>query len=73
MFETYYVSNIDLDRLSAEIHFDGQILCQVYKAEHGVLEINFSCDKYLGLPLDQVKFPLDAFRKELDAAVSGLW
>lgn len=48
------------------------LLCQVYKTEQGVLEIDFSCDKYLGLPLDQFKFPLDAFRKELDAAVSGL-
>jgi hypothetical protein len=73
MFAMFVVSNIDLDRLSVEIHYRGQILCEVYAGEgEGGHIINFSCEKYVGVADVEMSFPVDEFKKIVDEAVAAL-
>jgi len=73
MFAIDMVSNIDMDRISAEITFRGQIVCEVYLSEpDGGFEVNFSGQKYVEIPDVDMKFPLLEFQAELAAAVALL-
>jgi len=69
----FMVSTSTREKLSVEIHYGGQILCQVYEDEvvGGVL-IDFSCDKYVGVPDVAMIFPVDEFKRVVDEAVSAL-
>jgi len=73
MFSMFMVSTSAREKLSVEIHYGGQILCQVYEDEViGGMRIDFSCDKYVGVPDVEMIFPVDAFKRVLDEAVAAL-
>lgn len=69
MFAIDIVSDIRLDRMLAEITYDGQILCQVQVSADDDVYVNFSCPKYVGVTEVEMQFPLVALQRELDSAV----
>jgi len=72
IFQIDFVSDVDNDRLSVEISYGGQRLCQIYDRPHAQREIEFFTD-FLLLPQKvSFAFPLDEFRKILEEASNSL-
>ncbi len=73
MFSMFMVSTSRREKLSVEIRYGGQILCQVYEDEVvGGMRIDFSCDKFVGVPDVEMIFPVDEFTRVVDEAVAAL-
>lgn len=73
MFTLFMVSTSRREKLTVEILYGQQILCQVYEDEKvGGYRVDFSCDKFVGVPEVAMDFAIDEFKSAIDEAVAAL-
>ncbi len=73
MFTMYMVSTSRREKLTVEILYGSQVLCQVYEDEAvGGYRVDFSCDKFVGVPEVAMDFSIEEFNGAIDEAVAAL-
>lgn len=72
LFSVVYITDNEHEKLSAEIHFKEQILCQISQ-DQGLeeLEIEFFHLSYLDIPQTNFKFLLQDFLEVVQETIAG--